>query len=117
LKRPSNVFLSLLVLLITLAGCASGSASKWNDGSYEGSAKGLYGDIVMSVQIDKGKILSIEVVEHSESPGITDAAFDRIPKSIVEKQGVDGIDTMAGATVTSDAIIEAVTNALKKAEK
>lgn len=111
------MFLSFLVLIITLTGCAGGASSKWNDGSFEGSAKGLYGDIVMRVNIENGKIKAIDVVTHSESEGITDVAFDQIPKAIVEKQSVENIDTMAGATISSDAIIEAVAEALKKAEK
>lgn len=108
--------LATLMTLIFLCACGSINNDKWSDGSYEGVSKGVYGDVVMNVVIVDGKIASIDVVSHSESPGLTDAAFDQIPKAIIEKQGVDDIDTLAGSTITSKAIIEAIREALTKAE-
>lgn len=109
--------ISVLIVLILLSACSTSSSSKWSDGEFEGSADGLYGNVVMSVIIENGKIKTIEVVSHSESAGITDAAFDQIPKAIIEKQGYEDVDTLAGATVSSKAIIEAIADALTKAEK
>jgi uncharacterized protein with FMN-binding domain len=117
MKKLQTRFLSALIVLVLLSACGSSNASKWSDGSFEGSAKGLYGDVVMRVVIENGKITGVEVVSHSESAGITDAAFDQIPAAVIEKQGLEGVDTLAGATVSSEAIIEALATALKKAEK
>jgi uncharacterized protein with FMN-binding domain len=116
MKRIRLSLLCGLIAMMLLSACGSNN-SKWNDGTFEGSAKGLYDEVVMSVVIENGKIKTVEVVYHAESPGITDAAFAQLPKAVIEKQGLDGVDTIAGATVTSDAIIEAIAEALKKAEK
>ncbi|MGI6643540.1 MAG: FMN-binding protein [Bacillota bacterium] len=85
------------------------------DGTYEGSGEGLFGPINVSVKIEGGKLISIEITQQSETPGLSDPAIQNVPKSMVEKQSVD-VDTVAGATFTSKGIIEAVRNALAGAQ-
>lgn len=110
-------FVVALMILLMLSACDTSTSSKWVDGSYEGSAMGMYGEVVINVVIEKGRIITINIVNHSESPGITDLAFTQIPQVILEKQSVDDIDSITGATITSVAIIEAINEALMKAEK
>jgi uncharacterized protein with FMN-binding domain len=117
LKKYLGVFIVSLFLLITLVGCAKASESKWVDGQYEGSAEGLHGEVVMSVTVANGKITTIDVVSQSETEGISDLAFVNIPKEIIDEQSIEEIDTVAGATISSTAVIEAITSALTKAEK
>ena len=56
----------------------------------------------------------IEVVEHHETEGIGTLAVDQMPGRILEAQSLD-VDIVSGATVTSKAILEAVTDALSQA--
>ncbi|HOA71262.1 MAG TPA: FMN-binding protein, partial [Bacillota bacterium] len=63
--------------------------------------------------MEGGKIVDIKVLEHRETAGISDPAFKRVPQDIIEKQSLEDIDTIAGATFTSEGIIEAVKNALQ----
>lgn len=104
----------VLFLVVFLAVGCSGSP-KWVDGVYSGASKGFKGDISLTVEISNGKIANIEFVEHTESPSITDKAFDNIPRDIIAKQSTE-VDTISGATTTSDAIIKAVEDALEKAK-
>ncbi|HPT35742.1 MAG TPA: FMN-binding protein, partial [Bacillota bacterium] len=83
------------------------------DGEYEGTGNGLFGPIKVSVTMEGGKIVDIKVLEHRETAGISDPAFKRVPQDIIEKQSLEDIDTIAGATFTSEGIIEAVKNALQ----
>ena len=55
----------------------------------------------------------MQVLSHSETLGISDPAIEQIPAAIVEAQSTD-VDGVAGATVTSDAIKNAVKDALSK---
>ncbi len=89
--------------------------SELADGTYEGTGEGLMGSIKVSVTMQNGKIAEVKVLEHSESDGISDPAISGIPKAIVEKQELD-VDTVSGATFTSNGIIEAVKNALQGAK-
>lgn len=87
----------------------------YTDGTYEGAAKGHNGgDLKVSVVVTDGKIASIEVLEHTETEGISDPAIKDIPAAIVAANSTD-VDTIADATVTSQAIIDAVNNALEAA--
>lgn len=56
----------------------------------------------------------MQVVEHAETAGISDPAIERIPASIVENQSV-AVDTVTGATNTSNAILDAVEDCIIQA--
>ncbi len=85
------------------------------DGVYEGSANGMGGAVKVTVTVSGGKITAVEVGEHNETAGISDPAIEQIPAKIVEAQSAD-VDAVAGATVTSEAIKEAVKAALSGEE-
>ncbi|HPT35743.1 MAG TPA: FMN-binding protein, partial [Bacillota bacterium] len=84
------------------------------DGEYEGTGNGLFGPIKVSVTMEGGKIVDIKVLEHRETAGISDPAFKYVPERIIEAQTLD-VDTVAGASFTSEGIIQAVKDALKVA--
>lgn len=83
------------------------------DGTYTGSAKGNGGDVVVEVIVEGSAIKDIKILEHKETEGLADPALENIPAAIKETQSLK-VDTVAGATVTSNAIIEAVEAALNK---
>lgn len=103
----------VVVLTVLLAACGS---SKYNDGTYTGVGQGHGGDVTVSVVISKDKITTIEVVSHNETPGISSAPIEQLPGKVVDKQSTD-IDVIAGATLTSEAILEAINQAIVKAKK
>lgn len=79
---------------------------------YEGTAKGHNGDIKVAVTIEGREITDLELVEHEETDGHWEDAFDTIKNHLLEHQDLD-VDAVAGATVTSDALVEAIKDALK----
>ena len=95
----------------------AGAASDSN--VFEGSAKGLEGDVKVSVTVDDGKISDVRVLSHSETPNIGTKAIDTIPEQFVglsTPEEIDAVDAVSGATVTSTALKEAVKAALAKAK-
>lgn len=74
----------------------------------------MNGNVVVSVTVNEYEIEEVVVVEHSETAGITDPAIENLPLAIVEAQSAE-VDSVTGATVTSGAIKEAVTDALNQA--
>ena len=78
-----------------------------------GTAKGMGGDVTVKVTMDGDKIAAVEVVSQNETAGISDPALEKVPAAIVEANSAD-VDGVAGATVTSDAIKNAVKDALSK---
>ncbi len=83
------------------------------ENEYLGEGTGMGGTLQVKVKMDKDKIESVEVINHTETPNVSDKAISDIPQAIVEAQSAD-VDTVSGATVTSNAIIDAVKDALTK---
>ena len=82
------------------------------DGTYKGTGEGFGGDIKVEVEVKDGKVVNIEILDHSETPDISDPALEKIPGAIVEAQSVE-VDDISGATFSSKGIKEAVKDALK----
>jgi uncharacterized protein with FMN-binding domain/Pyruvate/2-oxoacid:ferredoxin oxidoreductase delta subunit len=87
----------------------------YKDGVYIGSARGFNPNIKVSVTVKDGKITTIEILEHNETPGFYEKAFAVVPNEIISKQNTN-VDTVSGATRSSEGIIEAVKGALKDAK-
>ena len=76
--------LSLLLALALVLGCAGALA--YTAGEYTATAQGNNGPVEVKVTFDADKITSVEVLSHSETPGICDPAIERLPAAIVDGQ-------------------------------
>lgn len=89
------------------------------ENEYVTTSKGLMGDVTARVQIVDGKVAAVEVVEHSETPGIGTRAVEEMPAKFVgaaSAADVDAIDVVSGASVTSNALKDCVKQALALAK-
>ena len=90
----------------------------YKDGVYEGTGKGFRGNIIVSVRIKKSKIVEIKLVKNEkDDAAYFNKAWSEVPYSIIAMQtaNTDKVDAVSGATYSSNGIMEAVRNALKKA--
>jgi hypothetical protein len=110
LKSLRKMVSMVLAFALVLSAFAA-YALELPDGVYTGTGAGMQSNIVVDVTVKDGKITSVDVVSHNETPGISDAAIETIPAAIVEAQSTD-VDAVATATFTSNGIKEAVDNAL-----
>lgn len=78
----------------------------------EVEVEGHNGPIKMKVTATENKIMAVEILSHTETKSKVEEAI-KIPEKIVEKNSLK-IDAISEATVTSDAIIEGVTEAIKQ---
>lgn len=92
---------------------AAASEPELADNEYIGEAQGMNGTVKVKVTMDGDKISKIEVLSHSETDGISDPAFETVPDAIIAAQSTE-VDAAAGATVSSNAIMAAVEDALSK---
>lgn len=85
------------------------------DGTYEGSAFGFGDEITVSVTIADGKLTDISVLsaDGEDKPYYTQSL--PVLDKILSAQSTNGIDTVSGATLTSEGLIGAVADALGKA--
>lgn len=109
--------LGAVMAVVMLAGCAGNQAeAMYKAGSYMGKGAGRNGDVMVEVKVSDSKIEEITVKEHMETEGISDPAIEDLPKMIVDKQSTEGVEAVSGATMTSNAILEAVNDALMQAK-
>jgi uncharacterized protein with FMN-binding domain len=89
--------------------------TKVPDGVYTASSIGYAGEIVLDVIVKAGRIESVQVKRHEEKQFYS--ALTDTPRQIIQKQGVKGVDAVSGATITSEAILNATAKALANAVK
>lgn len=111
-----------LACALCLSGCGTTAEPKETAGNepavetatHQGTAMGRNGELTVEVTIAGDTIKSVSVVEHTETEGISDPAIEKIPTTIVENQSLK-VDAVTGATITSEAIVEATAAALEQA--
>lgn len=81
------------------------------DGTYEGTADGYVGDITVKVTFENGEITNVES-DHEETATIGGDAISSMSEEVVDNQSIN-VDTVSGATVSSDAFLVALTAALE----
>lgn len=87
----------------------------YQDGVYEGSGAGFGGEIAVQVVIQNGSIQKVEILSaKDETPDYLKSA-QTLLTDIVKEQSVD-VDTVSGATLSSNGILEGTKNALQQAE-
>ncbi|MDD4081154.1 MAG: FAD-dependent oxidoreductase [Eubacteriales bacterium] len=107
MKRLVALFLCVSMVF----GLTAYAAAPYADGVHVGQGTGMGGMVTVSVTVENGNITGIVVDKHAETPGLSDPAFDQIPAAIIKANSPE-VDVVAGATITSKAIKEAVANAL-----
>ncbi|NMA73534.1 MAG: FAD-dependent oxidoreductase [Bacteroidales bacterium] len=126
--KKTLLILLCLLMVVSMAACSPSSdqsetpASKaetakntgLSDGTYTASSKGHNGDVNVTVLISNGKVEQVQIGEHNETEGIYETPVERIPKAIVEHQSI-AIDAVSGATYTSKAILDAVSQCIQQA--
>lgn len=83
---------------------------------YEGVAEGYNGEIKVKVEVASGEILSIDIIEINDTPGLGDDAARVVADRIIEAQSTE-VDTVTNATSSSKGTIKAVEDALAKAPR
>lgn len=87
------------------------STGQYQDGNYEGSARGFKGQITVSVTVENGLITAIEDVSNTDTPSFFERCWSVVTVDIIEAQSTD-VDAVTGATYSSVGIMDAVADAL-----
>ena len=108
MKKMLSLFLALAMLLCALPAMA--------DTTYTGTADSQIGgkdSVTVSVTLaDDGSIKDVVVTECKDTKGICELPCEQLPKQMVALNSIN-VDTVAGATLTSNAILAAVKAALE----
>lgn len=82
-------------------------------GDFSATAKGM-GDVTVTIGLQDGAIVSCTAEGANETPGIGDKALEALPAEIAATGSI-AVDTVSGATITSEAILTAAAAALESA--
>lgn len=90
------------------------SSRKYKDGIYEGSGIGFGGEIHVQVRVEDGIIESAQVMEAKKETPEYLASAQKLLKDVIATQSTK-VDTVSGATLSSNGILAAVRQALIEA--
>lgn len=91
------------------------NSQKYKDGTYSGTGTGFRGGTTaVSVKVSNGKISSINTESSQDTPRFYERTEGIVFDEIISSQSTN-VDAVSGATFSSRGIIEAVNNALSKA--
>lgn len=120
----------LLVSISALMALSLGACSNTNEqqpeepktgytaGTYTASARGMKGDVTVEVTFTDAEITKVDIKDQHETLGVgyglDMTPVEVLPTKIVETQSLN-VDTITGATITSNAILNAVGDAVTQA--
>ena len=115
MKKIFSAGFAILAAALILIGCGSNAKKmSYTAGTYTATAQGMNGEVTVSVTFDNSSIKKITIDKHQETVGISDAAIKQIPEQIIKMQSL-AVDSVSGASVTSKAILSAVSSAVEQA--
>ncbi len=120
IKKSVSALAMAAVIAVSLFGygCGAKSASTSSDagvsGDFTGTAKGMGGDVTVTLTLEDGKITGCTAEGKDETPGIGTLALEQLPAQIAETGSI-AVDGVSTATITSNAIKEAAAAALTAA--
>lgn len=95
---------------------ADSASSLYKDGTYQGNGTGFRGGTTtVSVTIQSGKITNITPVSYNDDAPFFNRAYSSISQQIISSQS-SNVDSVSGATFSSNGIMQAVENALSQAK-
>ena len=116
--KKKNVLASLLLagaMFLTACGgsASSTSAAGGVSGSFTGTAKGM-GEVSVTLTLTDNVITDCTAKGDEETPGIGSVVIEQFPGEVVEGNTIN-LDSISGATITSNAFVEAAKAALTEA--
>lgn len=102
MKRISALLIALVMMLGLVPALAETAT---------GTAKGFGGDVTVTVTVENGVITAMTAEGKDETPGIGSVALEQLPAAMVDGNTLN-VDVVAGATFTSNGVMEAAKAAL-----
>lgn len=105
MRKTLSLLMLTMLLVPGLTGCRAGAETR------TGEAEGYGGKLTVSVTMNGEDITGVKVVSHQETEGVGTRAIEALPPEIVKTDSID-VDVVSGATITSNAIRNAVSQAI-----
>ncbi len=90
--------------------------SRMEDGTYFGEAESFGGLLKLKAVVADGQLVSVEVLDHSDTPSYANPAFEEMIEDLLAAQTLD-VDLVSGATISSQGLLDALKAALGSAPR
>ena len=115
MKKLFSLLVALTMLLCSTALMEAVPApTLFTPGTYQAEAQGFGGKVQVVITVTENEIVDVTITGANETPALGGVAVETLGAAIVKAQ-TPNVDAVAGATVTSSAIIAAATEALLQA--
>lgn len=110
-KKNFLSLLSISILFFAIS-CSSNSAKPMKDGNFSGTGEGRSGEINLTISVENGKVTNVKINSEAETD-FAKPAIQKISNQVINGTEISALDTVSGATMTSNGTIEALQNAIK----
>ena len=116
MKTRIVAILLALALALTLVACG-GAADNGDNGAetagqtVTGTAAGLFGDVTVTLTVEDGKVTNAVIEGKDETPEYGGEAMKAMAAAMIESGSIE-VDVYAGATMTSNGVLEAAKAAM-----
>ena len=111
-KRLTGLLVLALAGLLPLSGVL---AADYADGVYQDLAPGYNDDVIVSVTVKDGRITEFDAKNRNGNESeYFGKALEGIRQAVLEKQGLEGVDAVSGATGSSDSMLAAMKGILEQ---
>ena len=125
-KMIRNIILMAIVTVVMAVGLglyiastgtvpATDNAASYTDGTYTASAQGCLSEVSVTVTITGGKVTDVDIDASGETPELGGNAAETLAGQLEEAGSTNGVDAVAGATMTSSAVFTAMDDCLSQA--
>ena len=95
---------------------AADNAASLTDGTYTSSVQGYLSDVAVKVTVTGGRVTGVEIDASGETPDLGGKAAETLADQLTKAGSTSGVDAVAGATMTSDAVFAAMDDCLSQAQ-
>ncbi len=103
----------VLSMMLSMLGCNLNTNSS---NTYSATSQGIGGNIAIDVTLQDNQIKDIKITSENESAGVGDEALTIMKERVLSNQTIN-VDTVSGATISSNAFLSAMKDVLKQANQ
>lgn len=113
--KKRKLFVLIITLTAALCALAPAHAAAYQDGVYRDLAPGFNDDVIVTVLVRGGQITELRAQNRGGGESeYFEKAVQGISAAVIEKQSIDGVEAVSGATGTSDSILAAMKGILEQ---
>lgn len=119
-KRPffrATAAILSIFLLVSFVSCVSNNRlakGRFTPGTYSATVDGFGGPVTVKIIVDAKRIIELKAEGSSETQGIGSIVLEELPPLMLKAQTAE-VDSISGATYTSNAVKLATSQALSQA--